>query len=440
MTVLRENGVQCVRSFFSEETKTDLRARAQTIINMRAEGTLSVDTQDSQGLPYEWFEPLVRQPELISLATAFLGPDVCARGWRILAKDKHFSKAIHIHQDWPYNPGDTRKLTLFVPLTPVNKANSALIFLEKSHLLGPVSRGPLDPSRFPPMNEVQFNIDVGDLLLCDFLTWHYSDAPENEDERLMIQLNYQPASDPSSKHLVAGIMPHNMSLNSRFDASSVPSVELNAVQARAYFEAGDIDRASRYARGLLFDDPAHAGAALVLYDILSREKNPSALKYLEIARASAINTLDEVAKRDTAFADMTTARSSSGDAGWRPLALSMSSYLPEYGESALPAAFGTPENAWSYGAYSDVIDAKSPATLRVRATATKGKIGICLVSEDFGALASDAHVITPETGEATVMIALEPDKAPARLLVRNHDDPGQTGEVRLSSVDVVEYS
>jgi hypothetical protein len=454
-TPLKEKGIQHVRSFFSEETRRDFAKRAEQIVAMREAGTLTYDSQDSQGLDHDWYEPLIHNEDLIRIATSVLGPDVCAAGWRILVKDKHYQKAVQIHQDWPYNKGDTRKLSMFLCLTPMSLANGGLIFLEESHFYGPQSMGPLDPSRYPAMDELCPDVEVGDLLLCDFLTWHYSLPPENDEERIMVQLNYQPASDASGSYLVAGKAPHNR-LNltrSRLDASSVPSVDLNAKAARRYWENGDLDRAGRYTRGLLFDDPDHAGAALLMCEILAADKDPSALSYLEKARIATRKLQVQIAALEQRFGlepgpieiideDMAAAPiASDRTSPWRPLGLSFYSQVADRPNStAFPATLATPQEGWGYGAISDLIQTAGPATIRVRAKALDGKIGLCLISEDCSTLVSEQHVITPETGDSAVMIAFAADKSPARILLRNFDDAGNGGEVVVGGIDILEYA
>lgn len=445
-TELRQKGFQCIRNLFSDSLKADLLQRAADVIEARNMGVLTADSQDSQGFEYDWFEPLLRHESLVRIATSVLGPNVCGSGWRILAKDRHFQGDVHVHQDWPYNSGDTRKLSIFVPLTRVNQANGGLFFIEESHFYGPVSMGPIDRSRFPPLAEACPDVDVGDIILCDFLTWHYSMKAENDHERIMVQLNYQPASDSSSNNLVAGALPHHKALLSRFDAVSVPSVELNAKQAQMYFDAGDLDRATRYARGLLFDDPDHAGAALLMCKILAQAHDPSALRYLEMARAAVAKHHAEVTAFDLSLglspASLPAAAPSSSpvDSRWKPLTVAWSSAVPEFADLVGPGTLGTPDIAWNYGAVSAPVTTDKPVTIRIKARALKGKVGLCLLTEDCSSLASEPYVLTPEEGDSTVMIEFAADNSPARILVRNHDDAGQKGELVIASLDVFEYA
>ncbi len=125
---------------------------------------------------------------------------------------------------------------------------------------------------------------------------------------------------------------------------------------------------------------------------------------------------------------------------WQPLTAPLKSLSAGHPDApVVPATLGTPVTAWAYGAFSDPIETDRDATIRIRATALSGKIGLCLMTEDCGGLASDQHLITPADGEATVHIVFAADKSPARLLVRNYDDEGSTGEVAIQSIEI-EYA
>jgi hypothetical protein len=104
--------------------------------------------------------------------------------------------------------------------------------------------------------------------------------------------------------------------------------------------------------------------------------------------------------------------------------------------AALPATLGTPQGAWTYGAATDLIETDAPAQIVIKAESLKGKIGLCLISEDYSSLASDQQLITPADGKATVTLTFNPDKSPARLLVRNYADGGNAGLVRIESAEM----
>ena len=437
-TRLQDKGFQHLPNFFaSPEIKADFQRRAGEILAARDAGKLSTNDQDAQGFGYDWYEPMLRDEKLVSLMTEFLGPDVCGSGWRILIKDKHYRGGFRVHQDWPYNSGDTNKITCFVPLTHINRDNGGLFFCEESHTYGPVSQGAIDLSRFPPLEATCPELNVGDVVICDFLTWHYSLAAVNEEERIMIQLNYQPAGDASSKNLVAGKMPHDRILTSRFDACAIPQVELNARQARSYYEHGMLDRATRFAKGLVYDDPDHVGASLLLYDILSEAGDPAALTYLDKAQGALRRLNSGLAER------MRKAGEDAGEGGsrWGALDARWSSNVEGFsGGAQAPITLATPDAAWAFGAVSQLLPLDKPAAVRVQARAVRGEVAFCLVNEAEDELLSDHYVINPDAGATTLFIAFDPAKGPARLCIRNFNDTGVQGEVEVTGLHVKEYA
>ena len=115
---------------------------------------------------------------------------------------------------------------------------------------------------------------------------------------------------------------------------------------------------------------------------------------------------------------------------WKPLITSH----PD--ADALPAKLATPEQAWAYGAFTELVETDGPAVIRIQATALSGKIGFCLISEDYSNLASNQVLITADSGPSMVELKFLPEKSPARLLVRNYNDQGRTGEVEIAQIDI----
>jgi hypothetical protein len=118
---------------------------------------------------------------------------------RVLLKDKNWSGAVSIHQDMPYFHGDTKKLSVFVPLTPTQAigGNGGLIFIKGSHKFGNLQRGMVKREIFPEMGDLAPDLEVGDVVYMNFLTWHFSDDAPVPSERPLMQIVYQPASDGS---------------------------------------------------------------------------------------------------------------------------------------------------------------------------------------------------------------------------------------------------
>lgn len=120
-----------------------------------------------------------------------------------------------------------------------------------------------------------------------------------------------------------------------------------------------------------------------------------------------------------------------------PLTVAWKSFTPEFTDAAgLPATFGTPEGAWTYGAASDLIETSGPAKIVIQAEALKGKIGFCLISEDYSKLVSEQRLINPADGKTTVTLTFAAAKSPARVLVRNYADGGNAGEVRIDAAEL----
>jgi hypothetical protein len=285
---LRDDGLQVVRDFFTGEARDDLLRRGVEVIEGVASGRIRRNGQFALGFEDAWFEQVFGDPKLLDLVAEALGPDLCISTWRILMKDHHFDGPINVHQDWPYFGGDTRKLNVFIPMTPMNAENGGLVFFERSHLFGPLERGDIDVARYEaglPRNCP--DLAVGDVLLADFLTWHYSAPALAPKERILFQLVFQPADDPSSAHVVRGERRNPFVAQDRYTCLREPRSQMNVAMGRSLFEAGSRERAERFARGMLASDPDHVGAALLLSDILAGDgDHGGAAAALDQARAA----------------------------------------------------------------------------------------------------------------------------------------------------------
>lgn len=124
-----------------------------------------------------------------------------------------------------------------------------------------------------------------------------------------------------------------------------------------------------------------------------------------------------------------------------PITVAWKSFVADVSDAAaLPATLRTPEGAWTYGAGTDLIETDAPAQVVIKAEALKGKIGLCLISEDYSNLASEQRLITPADGKVTVTLAFNPEKSPARILIRNYADGGHAGQVRIDSAELTPKS
>jgi len=135
---------------------------------------------------------------LLAMASQLLGEDLALYLSRLLVKDTTWNGEVAAHQDMPYFHGGERKLSVFVPLGPVGPRSGGLRLLAGSHRYGNVGiRGTLQVEEFPDLRDELPVLSEGDLLLVDFLTWHYSEQNRSQRDRLLVQLVYQPATDGS---------------------------------------------------------------------------------------------------------------------------------------------------------------------------------------------------------------------------------------------------
>jgi hypothetical protein len=143
---------------------------------------------------------IYKHPALVSLANLVLDDDDVALYMnRLLVKDHEWTGAVAIHQDMPYFNGGQRKVSIFVPLEPTQAdgGNGGLKFVVGSHRYGNLERGTIDRSYFEAMSDEGPSLEVGDIVVMNFLTWHYSGVAVTEDERPILQIAYQPSDDGS---------------------------------------------------------------------------------------------------------------------------------------------------------------------------------------------------------------------------------------------------
>lgn len=154
-----------------------------------------------------------RHPVLLDLMQR-LYPDLALYVQRFVIKDKHSKKDVFIHQDYCYDLGLPEKTSVFLPLGPMNPDNGGLMFFPGTHSLGylgdagELNRHILDPD-WPVVCP---SLQPGDLVLMHECTWHGSGPHIQGPDRVVVQMTFQPASDPSGIELLRGNSPLGMPL------------------------------------------------------------------------------------------------------------------------------------------------------------------------------------------------------------------------------------
>ena len=98
------------------------------------------------------------------------------------------------------------KASFFVPLSYAGKKNGGLTFYPGTHKYGYLGdAGEIDSDAFPE-KWPQFTpeLEPGDIAIMNSLLWHKSGINEAGIDRIVADIIYQPANDPSSKELLRG--------------------------------------------------------------------------------------------------------------------------------------------------------------------------------------------------------------------------------------------
>lgn len=203
-TAFERDGIQLLGRFLSEPEKQVLKEILDEFHALLAAGKITRTSVHTAGDHAKLFDRIDNFASIRALAQSIVGENYCRLVSRFLIKDKSYRAAVPAHQDYPYFGGYPNKLNIFVPLTRTNAANGTLTFLKGSHRYGPLERGTIDIDRYPQLERMPMKLEVGDIAIADFLTWHYSEPSTREEDRVMVQIVYQPSTDPSSKVLVSG--------------------------------------------------------------------------------------------------------------------------------------------------------------------------------------------------------------------------------------------
>jgi hypothetical protein len=148
---------------------------------------------------------IYRHPELLDIMEQIY-PDLGIFEQRFLIKDKQSRTPTFFHQDYGYDLGWPEKTSVFLPLTPMTPENGGLVFLPGTHhagYLGDVGEINVDAIA-PNWPVLRPSLKPGDIILMHECTWHGSGAHVSGPDRIMVQMQYQPASDPSNFELLRG--------------------------------------------------------------------------------------------------------------------------------------------------------------------------------------------------------------------------------------------
>ena len=156
-------------------------------------------------------------PSLLDIVEKAFGPDIGLYNQRFVVKDRHSRGPVFLHHDTPYHLGFPVKASAFVPLSQVTPQNGGMIFYPGTHQFGYLGdAGEIDPSILDSAwPEISPSLEPGDVALMHSSTWHRSGPHVSGPDRVMADIIYQPASDPSSVALLRGEWGTEVFLTSR---------------------------------------------------------------------------------------------------------------------------------------------------------------------------------------------------------------------------------
>ena len=147
-----------------------------------------------------------KSDELLDIAEQAFGPDIALYNQRFIIKDSYRKSEVFVHNDYPYHFGWPTKASAFVALSEINRSNGKLFFYLGTHQFGYLSdAGEIDPTilgeHWPVISP---DLAPGDVVLMDSSIWHGSYSYEGGTDRVLADIIYQPADDPSGKSLLRG--------------------------------------------------------------------------------------------------------------------------------------------------------------------------------------------------------------------------------------------
>lgn len=158
-----------------------------------------------------------QDPALLDVIEQAFGPDIGLYNQRFVIKDKHSRGSIFLHQDYCYHLGWPTKASAFVALSPASPENGGLVFYLGTHQFGYLGdAGEINPEILDPdWPTVAPSLVPGDVALMNSLTWHRSGPHVSGPDRIVADIIYQPANDPSSVALLRGQWRTEIFLNSK---------------------------------------------------------------------------------------------------------------------------------------------------------------------------------------------------------------------------------
>lgn len=149
---------------------------------------------------------IYRNEILLDFVEQVFGENIALYNHRFVIKDKFSAGEIFLHQDFCYHLGMPFKASFFLALSYAGKKNGGMTFYPGTHKYGYLGdAGAINPESFKESwPEYTPELEPGDFAIMNSLLWHTSGPNEAGIDRILADIIYQPANDPSSKELLRG--------------------------------------------------------------------------------------------------------------------------------------------------------------------------------------------------------------------------------------------
>jgi len=207
--VFDKTGLFIIRNAIPESLIKEWRAEWDDFYNKNLAAGRNVNINNPVDLKEQLPEKLAliyKNDILLDFAEQVFGKNVALLNHRFVIKDKFSPGEIFLHHDYCYHIGLPTKASFFVPLSYAGKKNGGLTFYLGTHKYGYLGdAGEIDPDQFNDVwPQVTPELQPGDFAIMNSLLWHKSGINEVGIDRIVADIIYQPANDPSGKELVRG--------------------------------------------------------------------------------------------------------------------------------------------------------------------------------------------------------------------------------------------
>lgn len=152
------------------------------------------------------FEEVFKSPSFEPVWSALFNGNVGLGFVRILSKSPESPNAVILHQDISYQYGDSEQYSLFLALSHCHSKNGGLSLYPGTHKLGYLGdAGELDAKVLPKdLAPLCPELNPGDALLMNSNTWHFSQAFNEGEERIMLEAHLINGHSPYAQNILSG--------------------------------------------------------------------------------------------------------------------------------------------------------------------------------------------------------------------------------------------